>query len=140
MGVFRLRNPLFPVLGFWPLYGGERIRNPTVSKSATAYQIVSKSLGKCCLKEPLNAPFLNGLFSRGFSRGKNDPLRPSGKRPMKVGKRPIKEGNRPINANGQFSCTPPRWKTALLKRPIKRSMMLCENHHYLEREHSHCRS
>ena len=24
-------------------------------------------------QEPLNAPFLNGLFSKGFSRGKTDP-------------------------------------------------------------------
>ena len=45
-----------------------------------------------------------------------------GKRSIKVGKRPIKEGKRPINANGQFPDTPPWWKTAPLKRPIKRSM------------------
>ena len=46
-------------------------------------------------QEPLNGPFLNGLFSRGFSRGKTAHLRHSEKRPIKVGKRPIKEGKRP---------------------------------------------
>ena len=25
---------------------------------------------ECIFQEPLNAPFLNGLFSRGFSKGK----------------------------------------------------------------------
>ena len=39
-------------------------------------------------------------------------------------KKAIKEGKRPINANGQFSGTPPLWKTAPLKRPIKRSMIV----------------
>ena len=52
------------------------------------------------------------------------PLTHSGKRPIKVGKRPIKEGKRPINANGQFSATPPWWKTAPLKRHIERSMRI----------------
>ena len=52
----------------------------------------------------------------------NGPLRHSGKRPIKEGKRPIKEGKRPINANGQFWGTPSWWKTAPLRRPIKRSV------------------
>ena len=43
---------------------------------------------------------------------------------MKVGKRPIKEGKRPIKVNGLLSGTPPCRKTAPLKRPIKRSMIL----------------
>ena len=30
----------------------------------------------CASQEPLNAPFLNGLFSSGFPRGENGPLRP----------------------------------------------------------------
>ena len=41
-----------------------------------------------------NAPFLNGLFLRAFSKRENGPFRHSGKRP-------ITEGKRPINANGQ---------------------------------------
>ena len=52
------------------------------------------------------------------------------KRPIKVGKRPINEGKRPIKAKvlvGVMGCfrPPPPWrKTAPLKRPIKRSMIL----------------
>ena len=45
------------------------------------------------LQEHLNAPFLNGLFSSGFSRGKRPLRAKSGKRPIevvKVRKRPIK--------------------------------------------------
>ena len=80
------------------------------------------------IQEPLHAPFLKkGLFSRGFSKRENGPLRhsgsESGKRPIEEGKRPIKDGKRPINANGQFSGTPPWSKTAPLNRPIKRSMI-----------------
>ena len=41
-----------------------------------------------------------------------------------IRKRPIKEGKRPISANGLFSGTPPWWKTAPLKRPIERSMIV----------------
>ena len=50
-------------------------------------------------------------------------LRHSGKRPIKVRKWSLKEAKRPINANAQFSGTPPWWKTAPLKRPIKRSLV-----------------
>ena len=77
-------------------------------------------------QEPLGAPFLKeGLFSRRFSRVKTAPIKAkSAKRPIEVGKRPIKERKRPINANGQFLDTPPWWKTAPLKRPIKRSMTI----------------
>ena len=49
----------------------------------------------------VNAPFLDGLFSRGISRGKNGPLRRSGRWPIKVGKRRIEERKRP----GLFSGT-----------------------------------
>ena len=66
------------------------------------------------IKNLLMPLFLLGCFPWDFQEGKQ---------PIKVGKRPIKEGKRPINANGQFSGTPPKWwKTAPLKRPIKRSM------------------
>ena len=84
-------------------------------------------------QEPLNAPFLNGLFSSGFSRGKTAPWGEIGKRPTKVGKRPIKEGKRStkamvmvgISTGCLMDCfrAPPPWrKTAPLKRSIKRSM------------------
>ena len=57
------------------------------------------------------------------------------KRPIKVGKRPINEGKRPIKAKvlvgvsvgSLMGCfrAPPTWrKTAPLKRPIKRSMII----------------
>ena len=88
-------------------------------------------------QEPLNAPFLNGLFSSGFSIGKTawSLRKKTGKRPIKVGKRPINEGKRPIKAMvlvgisvgclmGCFRAPPPWRKTAPLKRPIKRSMNL----------------
>ena len=81
----------------------------------------------CRDQEPLNAPFLNGLFC---------PLgRHRGKAPLyyKVGKRPINEVKRPIKAMvlvgisvgclvGCFRAPPPWRKTAPLKRPIERSM------------------
>ena len=89
-------------------------------------------------QEPLNAPFLNGLLSSGFSRGKRPLRTKSVKRPIKVGKRPINEGKRPIKAKvlvgvsvgclmGCFRAHPPWRKTAPLKRPIKRSMKNAEN-------------
>ena len=83
----------------------------------------------------LNAPYLNGLFSSGFQEVKR-PLRTKlRKRPMEVGKRPIKGGERPITAmvlvgisvgcfRGCFRAPPPWRKTAPLKRPIKRSMII----------------
>ena len=72
-------------------------------------------------KNPLMPLFLMGCFPVDFQEGKR-PIKGFGERPIKVGKRPIKEGKRPINANGQFAGTPPWWKTAPLKRPIKWSM------------------
>ena len=68
------------------------------------------SLGSCvglspplnCTQEPFNGPFLNGLFSRRFSRGKRS-IR--GKRPTKGGKRPIKQAKRPTKANRLLSGT-----------------------------------
>ena len=85
-------------------------------------------------QEPLNAPFLNGLFSSGFSEVKRPLRTKSVKRPIKVGKRPINEGKRPIKAMvlvgisvgclmGCFCATRPWWKTAPRKRPTKRSMI-----------------
>ena len=74
----------------------------------------------------LLSPKKQGKEDQGFPgifKRENGPLRHSGKRPTKVGKRLIKEGKRPINANGQFSGAPTWWKTAPLKRPIKRSMI-----------------
>ena len=89
-------------------------------------------------QEPVNAPFLNGLSSNGFSRGVKRPLRTkSAKRPIEVGKRAINEGKRPFKAMvlvgisvgcvmGCFRAPPPWRKTAPLKRPIKRSMQSTE--------------
>ena len=84
-------------------------------------------------QEPLNAPFLNGLFPEDFQEAKRPLRTKSAKRPIKVGKRPINEGKRPIKAKvlvgvsvgclmGCFRAPPPWRKTAPLKRPIKRSM------------------
>ena len=79
-----------------------------------------------CYQEPLNAPFLNGLFSSGFSRGKTAKGlgAKSGKRPMKGGKWPIKVGISVGCLTGCFPAPPPWRKTAPLKRPIKGPMML----------------
>ena len=49
-------------------------------------------------QELLNAPFLNGLFSSEFSRGRKAPYGELGKRPIKAGKRPIKLAKWPIEA------------------------------------------
>ena len=97
------------------------------------------------VQEPLNALFLNTLFSSmpffligcfpvDFQEVKRPLRTKSVKRPMKVGKRPINEGKRPIKAKvlvgvsvgclmGCFRAPPPWRKTAPLKRPIKRSMI-----------------
>ena len=79
-----------------------------------------------------------GCFPRDFQEGKRPVKAKSGKRPTKVGKRPIKEGKRPIKAMvlvgisvgclmGCFRAIQPWWKTAPLKRPIKRSMIFDQN-------------
>ena len=62
-----------------------------------------------------------GRFPGDFREGKG-PIKALGEWPIKVRKRPIKEGKRPIKLNGLFSGPPPCWKTAPLKRPMKRSM------------------
>ena len=74
-----------------------------------------------------------GCFRVDFQEVKRPLRTKSGKRPMKVGKRPNKEGKRPIKAMvlvgmsvsclmGCLRAPPPWWKTAPLKRPLKRSM------------------
>ena len=76
-----------------------------------------------------------GCFPVDFQEVKRPLKTKSVKRPIKVGKRPINEGKRPIKAGvlvgvsvgclmGCFRA-PPSWrKTAPLKRPIKRSMII----------------
>ena len=66
-------------------------------------------------------PYLVSCKWRGhdqcnFSKEPQSPLRHSGNQPIKVRKRPIEGGQRPVNANASW------WKTAPLKRPMKRSM------------------
>ena len=74
-----------------------------------------------------------GCFPVDFQEGKRPLETKSKKRPIKVGKQPIKKGKRPIKAMvlvgssvgclmGCFRAPQPWRKTALLKRPIKRSM------------------
>ena len=87
------------------------------------------------LKNLLMPLFLMGCFPVDFQEAKR-PLRiKSGKRPTKAGKRPIKEGKRPMKVMvlvgisvgclvGCFRAPPPWRKTAPLKRPIKRSMII----------------
>ena len=60
--------------------------------------------------------FLMGCFAGDFQEGE---------RPMKAfGENPLRLENGPsIDAHGQFSGTPPWWKAAPLKRPIKGSMI-----------------
>ena len=89
--------------------------------------------GGLFIKNLLMPLFLMGCFPLDFQEVKRPLRTKSGKRPTKVGKRPIKEGKRPIKAMvllgisigclmGCFRAPPPWRKTALLKRPIKRSM------------------
>ena len=82
--------------------------------------------------------FLMGCFPVDFQEVKRPLRTKSVKRPIKVGKRPINEGKRPIKAEvlvgvsvgclmGCFRAPQPWRKTAPLKRPIKRSMILIHN-------------
>ena len=49
------------------------------------------------IQEPLNAPFLNGLFSNGFSTWHNGPLRRNrGNAPLRVEHGPLRRGNGPL--------------------------------------------
>ena len=57
-------------------------------------------------QEPLNGPFLNGLFSKIYFR-ENGLIRHLGQHLIEVGKRPTTELKRPLKANGLFSGTPP---------------------------------
>ena len=78
-----------------------------------------------------------GCFPVDFQEVKRPLRTKSVKRPIKVGNRPINEGKRPIKAKvlvgvsvgclmGCFRAPPPWRKTAPLKRPIERSMILCQ--------------
>ena len=84
-------------------------------------------------KNLLTPLFLMGCFTVDFQEVKRPLRAKSVKCPIKVGKRPINEGKRPIKAvvlvgiaagclMGCFRASQPWWKTAPLKRPIKRSM------------------
>ena len=88
-----------------------------------------------CLKNLIMPLFLMGCFPTDFQEVKRLLRTKSVKRPIKVGKRPINEGKRLIKANvlvgvsigclmGCFRAPPPWRKTASLKRPIKRSMIV----------------
>ena len=87
------------------------------------------------VKNPLMPLFLMGCFPVDFQEVKRPLRAKSVKRPIKAGKRPINEGKRPIKAKvlvgvsvgclmGCFRAPPPWRKTAPLKRPIKRSMIM----------------
>ena len=87
------------------------------------------------VKSLLMPLFLMGCFPVDFQDVKRPLRTESVKRPIKVGKRPINDGKRPIKAKvlvgvsvgslmGCFRAPPPWRKTAPLKRPIKRSMIL----------------
>ena len=87
------------------------------------------------VKNLLMPLFLMGCFPLDFHEVKRPLRTKSGKRPIKAGKPPIKEAKRPIKAKvlvgvpvgslmGCFRAPPPWRKTAPLKRPIKRSMIM----------------
>ena len=87
------------------------------------------------VKNLLMPLFLVGCFPRDFQEVKRLLRTKSVKRSIKVGKRPINKGKRPIKAKvlvgvsvgcliGPFRAPPPWRKTAPVKRPIKRSMIL----------------
>ena len=108
-------------------------------KSLATFHRTLKSLlclvPEIAIKNLLMPLFLMGCFPEDFQEVKRPLTTKSVKRPIKVGKRPINEGKRPIKAKvlvgvsvgcsmGCFRAPPPWRKTAPLKRPIKRSMML----------------
>ena len=89
---------------------------------------------RAIVKNLLTPLFLMSCFPVDFQEAKRPLRAKSVKRPIKVGKRPINEGKRPIKARvlvgisagclmGCFRASRPWWKTAPLKRPIKRSMI-----------------
>ena len=66
----------------------------------------------------VNAPFLNGPFSSGFSRGKTAPPgRNRGNASLRSGKGLSKRGMSVGCLVGCFWAPPPCWKTAPLERP-----------------------
>ena len=73
-------------------------------------------------QERLNAPFLNRLFAREYSRGKTAHQGIRGNGPLRSENGPLRRGNPPLRVMGCFPGTSSWWKTAPLKRPIKRSM------------------
>ena len=94
--------------------------------------------GSPCFKNLLMPLFLMGCFPVDFQEVKRPFRTKSMKHPIKIGKRPINEGKRPIKAKvlvgvsvgclmGCFRAPPPWRKTAPLKRPIKRSMIVFWN-------------
>ena len=79
-------------------------QSPTSGNSRESGESIRAN--QASIQEPLNAPFLNGLFSRGFSRGKTAHQGIPKNGPLRSENGPLRTGNAPINANGQFSGTP----------------------------------
>ena len=109
----------------------------------TAETWASGKRESACFKNLLMPLFLMGCFPVDFQEVKRPLRTKSAKRPIKVGKRPINEGKRPVKAKllvgvsvgslmGCFRASPPWWKTAPLKRPIKRSMHAVLNNRSLQ--------
>ena len=55
-----------------------------------------------CTQAPLNAPFLNGLFSRRFPRGKTAHEGIRGNGPLRSENSPLRMGNAPLTLMGSF--------------------------------------
>ena len=67
------------------------------------FQVISTSEG---YQEPLNAPFLSGLFSTGFSRGKTAHQGIRGNSPLRSENGPLRRGNAPLMLMGSFQSSP----------------------------------
>ena len=64
--------------------------------------VVSVSGFQATKQEPLNAPFLNGLSSSGFSRGKTAHEGIPGNGPLRRENGPLRRGNAPLTPMGGF--------------------------------------
>ena len=101
----------------WAEYRFESVLPETPLSESTNQEAQVVSAGRKC-QEPLNVP-LNGLFSRGFSRGKTAQQAIRGHGPLRLESGPLRRGNGPSRLIGLFSGTPPCWNLDRPKRIIK---------------------
>ena len=77
------------------------------------------------LQEPFSAPFLNGLFSKGYSRGKTAHLGIRGNGPLRSENGPLRRGNASLRLMGSFRAPRRGGKRPLKKGPIEEVYDFC---------------